>query len=122
MLARNIAVVDDGPAEGRQRKARHHDIDADHDAEEGDQDHRRMAPGEGPPLALVGHGSVPGRSNWMVSRSPRGSSSSARTAMVKSCRAGPAPGATTNRSEEHTSELQSLMRISYACFCMQTKT
>src|SRR3546814_13670176 len=37
MLARNIAVVDDGPAEGRQRKARHHDIDADPDAEEGDQ-------------------------------------------------------------------------------------
>src|SRR3546814_4406732 len=25
------------------------------------------------------------------------------------------------RSEEHTSELQSLMRISYAGFCMQTK-
>src|SRR3546814_15782499 len=96
MLARNIAVVDDGPAEGRQRKARHHDIDADHDAEEGDQDHRRMAPGEGPPLALVGHGSVPGRLNWMVSRSPRGSSSSARTAMGNSCRAGPAPGATPN--------------------------
>src|SRR3546814_5999467 len=27
-----------------------------------------------------------------------------------------------NRSEEHTSELQSLMRISYAVFCLQTKT
>src|SRR3546814_5242720 len=26
------------------------------------------------------------------------------------------------RSEEHTSELQSLMRISYAVFCMKTKT
>src|SRR3546814_8063279 len=26
------------------------------------------------------------------------------------------------RSEEHTSELQSLMRISYAVFCLQTKT
>src|SRR3546814_5458041 len=25
----------------------------------------------------------------------------------------------TNRSEEHTSELQSLMRISYAVFCLQ---
>src|SRR3546814_3706132 len=25
------------------------------------------------------------------------------------------------RSEEHTSELQSLMRISYAVFCLQTK-
>src|SRR3546814_445800 len=27
-----------------------------------------------------------------------------------------------NRSEEHTSELQSLMRISYAVFCLNTKT
>src|SRR3546814_6392103 len=27
----------------------------------------------------------------------------------------------TRRSEEHTSELQSLMRISYAVFCLQTK-
>src|SRR3546814_3978255 len=27
-----------------------------------------------------------------------------------------------NRSEEHTSELQSLMRISYAVFCLTTKT
>src|SRR3546814_6698837 len=26
------------------------------------------------------------------------------------------------RSEEHTSELQSLMRTSYAVFCLQTKT
>src|SRR3546814_1486581 len=30
--------------------------------------------------------------------------------------------AMTWRSEEHTSELQSLMRISYAVFCLQTKT
>src|SRR3546814_8080284 len=27
-----------------------------------------------------------------------------------------------NRSEEHTSELQSLMRISYAVFCLKKKT
>src|SRR3546814_10597260 len=27
-----------------------------------------------------------------------------------------------SRSEEHTSELQSLMRISYAVFCLQKKT
>src|SRR3546814_1500668 len=32
-------------------------------------------------------------------------------------RSGRAPG----RSEEHTSELQSLMRISYAVFCLKTK-
>src|SRR3546814_3112722 len=32
----------------------------------------------------------------------------------------PLPGG--NRSEEHTSELQSLMRISYAVFCLKKKT
>src|SRR3546814_1945861 len=33
-----------------------------------------------------------------------------------------APDAKTVRSEEHTSELQSLMRISYAVFCLKKKT
>src|SRR3546814_8558853 len=32
-----------------------------------------------------------------------------------------AMGAMARRSEEHTSELQSLMRISYAVFCLQKK-
>src|SRR3546814_2091223 len=32
-----------------------------------------------------------------------------------------APPATWPRSEEHTSELQSLMRISYAVFCLKKK-
>src|SRR3546814_10341159 len=31
------------------------------------------------------------------------------------------PGGTARRSEEHTSELQSLMRISYAVFCLKKK-
>src|SRR3546814_5987823 len=31
------------------------------------------------------------------------------------------PGLTPGRSEEHTSELQSLMRISYAVFCLKKK-
>src|SRR3546814_3988091 len=31
-------------------------------------------------------------------------------------------GGRPKRSEEHTSELQSLMRISYAVFCLQKKT
>src|SRR3546814_9941934 len=31
-------------------------------------------------------------------------------------------GDRTDRSEEHTSELQSLMRISYAVFCLKKKT
>src|SRR3546814_7013866 len=33
-----------------------------------------------------------------------------------------APPRSSGRSEEHTSELQSLMRISYAVFCLQKKT
>src|SRR3546814_2086055 len=33
-----------------------------------------------------------------------------------------APGTSSVRSEEHTSELQSLMRISYAVFCLKKKT
>src|SRR3546814_1841838 len=32
------------------------------------------------------------------------------------------PSSTDGRSEEHTSELQSLMRISYAVFCLKKKT
>src|SRR3546814_9032752 len=31
------------------------------------------------------------------------------------------PGTVDSRSEEHTSELQSLMRISYAVFCLKKK-
>src|SRR3546814_9198122 len=34
----------------------------------------------------------------------------------------PLPNRVTMRSEEHTSELQSLMRISYAVFCLKKKT
>src|SRR3546814_6697235 len=34
---------------------------------------------------------------------------------------GPGPAQAPGRSEEHTSELQSLMRISYAVFCLQKK-
>src|SRR3546814_1052003 len=41
-----------------------------------------------------------------------------RAAHVSSC---PGSGGTV-RSEEHTSELQSLMRISYAVFCLKKKT
>src|SRR3546814_4405731 len=37
------------------------------------------------------------------------------------CDSAPVAVATTLRSEEHTSELQSLMRISYAVFCLKKK-
>src|SRR3546814_7687351 len=42
----------------------------------------------------------------------------ARQPLNASCHAEPE----TLRSEEHTSELQSLMRISYAVFCLKKKT
>src|SRR3546814_3332008 len=40
--------------------------------------------------------------------------------VAEGARHGPARGA-AERSEEHTSELQSLMRISYAVFCLKKK-
>src|SRR3546814_8333541 len=43
-----------------------------------------------------------------------------RRAYAESSRAA-APGKRNARSEEHTSELQSLMRNSYAVFCLQKK-
>src|SRR3546814_1773830 len=45
-------------------------------------------------------------------------SSAARSSPMRWAMAGVA---TPNRSEEHTSELQSLMRISYAVFCLKKK-
>src|SRR3546814_10435179 len=58
------------------------------------------------------------------SRSPLARSPWARSPMVRL--AGPdrlsrGAGRDGTRSEEHTSELQSLMRISYAVFCLQKK-
>src|SRR3546814_8699079 len=43
-----------------------------------------------------------------------------RKCLSKVCGEGPGP-ADRPRSEEHTSELQSLMRISYAVFCLKKK-
>src|SRR3546814_7907465 len=40
----------------------------------------------------------------------------------RSQNASPATACPSRRSEEHTSELQSLMRISYAVFCLKKKT
>src|SRR3546814_5447272 len=41
--------------------------------------------------------------------------------LVGGCRPGAAACEAPSRSEEHTSELQSLMRISYAVFCLKKK-
>src|SRR3546814_6741908 len=40
---------------------------------------------------------------------------------IQPMRTAPATPAMPTRSEEHTSELQSLMRISYAVFCLKKK-
>src|SRR3546814_5099240 len=51
------------------------------------------------------------------------SPSSMRSRNRSSCESGSGnvPTRSTGRSEEHTSELQSLMRISYAVFCLKKK-
>src|SRR3546814_3056974 len=52
-------------------------------------------------------------------------SACARSASSRSNTGSPRPGGilvASTRSEEHTSELQSLMRISYAVFCLKKKT
>src|SRR3546814_8698324 len=49
----------------------------------------------------------------------RGESTDLAQAIVRL--AGPADSKAQLRSEEHTSELQSLMRISYAVFCLKKK-
>src|SRR3546814_8031424 len=61
-------------------------------------------------------------------RSTRPRSSSAPPATSRRAAASPSspplssrPGAAWTRSEEHTSELQSLMRISYDVFCLKKK-
>src|SRR3546814_9191402 len=49
---------------------------------------------------------------------PKGSGSASRSSKPNRSK----PARISGRSEEHTSELQSLMRISYAVFCLEKKT
>src|SRR3546814_2713321 len=44
-----------------------------------------------------------------------------RSEPISTCALTNCPGSRMLRSEEHTSELQSLMRISYAVFCLKKK-
>src|SRR3546814_5823211 len=64
-------------------------------------------------LKLSGWRGWPATGPWPPSRTRRSSPSAPRLA---------AAGRSAGRSEEHTSELQSLMRISYAVFCLKKKT
>src|SRR3546814_965040 len=66
-----------------------------------------------------------GSSLAIVKISPGRAGSSIRLATMP-CRSGTSPVTSVQwlgkvRSEEHTSELQSLMRISYAVFCLKKK-
>src|SRR3546814_4108786 len=61
--------------------------------------------------------------DWRISHSPKPGSVSPTVSLStwKSHDAARGTGSRRGRSEEHTSELQSLMRISYAVFCLKKK-
>src|SRR3546814_4626420 len=69
---------------------------------------------------LSGRYSTQGSSSTKDGATPYNASSSAWVAGRLPWTAPPGSGI-PNRSEEHTSELQSLMRISYAVFCLKKK-
>src|SRR3546814_20875106 len=60
------------------------------------------------------------RSNSLGIQLGAGASHAARLVLCRPCNYG-IQGQGAARSEEHTSELQSLMRISYAVFCLKKK-
>src|SRR3546814_4267447 len=65
--------------------------------------------------------------DWPTERTLLFADEQGGTPLAKAAEAGPGAiligpeGGFTDRSEEHTSELQSLMRISYAVFCLKKK-
>src|SRR3546814_4492397 len=65
------------------------------------------------------HGTPQARAHTSRRASPSQASSQARVLSMRSI--APGVGAAGRRSEEHTSELQSLMRLSYAVFCLKKK-
>src|SRR3546814_6217704 len=64
------------------------------------------------------HG-VHSQKNWLKLPSDGGCGSLAPTGRMPQLRSRGIPTDGYSRSEEHTSELQSLMRISYAVFCLK---
>src|SRR3546814_8475345 len=76
-------------------------------------------------IVCFGDGATDGMGDG-VANSPLVEISAAHDAASRTTRARSIPSvtcapSTTFRSEEHTSELQSLMRISYAVFCLKKK-
>src|SRR3546814_2355489 len=82
--------------------------------------HRRRDPGHAA-AAAAGHAVALGRRGAVAAglRAERVVAVAARLRLHRLRRAHPC--ARRTRSEEHTSELQSLMRISYAVFCLKKK-
>src|SRR3546814_1326144 len=73
--------------------------------------------------ALLSSGSAKRRSAATGGSVTRGSSGLGASPNIRrNAIAASAPKRAARRSEEHTSELQSLMRISYAVFCLKKKT
>src|SRR3546814_3089664 len=75
--------------------------------------HRQVDEARQDPVMIEAHGSTLRSGDAQPVLARAGKVSSSHNEMAESCR-GP-------RSEEHTSELQSLMRISYAVFCLKNK-
>src|SRR3546814_10847353 len=79
-------------------------------------------------LFRSGHNHEPQEAATAVSRGRAGGAAPARPQAghrhkgADGAPAGAEPALVRPRSEEHTSELQSLMRISYAVFCLKKKT
>src|SRR3546814_9101656 len=96
-------------------------------------DHRRLDPGLGP---LDGNFLVPGRvraaavaggvggaaGNASAAPAPVAGAAPAGARLLGDLRQPALPAAGGLRSEEHTSELKSLMRTSYAVFCLKQNT
>src|SRR3546814_7149512 len=86
--------------------------------------HRHMFPDR----AMLGHGSSPRCQNHHTRRGGDSIHRRGETGRIVARRPPSTPGPAMafplprQRSEEHTSELQSLMRISYAVFCLKKKT
>src|SRR3546814_3589695 len=79
-------------------------------------------------VGLARKGSEEGRNLWFGALGERTRSEAGQDARRRWRRSWPlraalsAPRWSRTRSEEHTSELQSLLRISYAVFCLKKKT
>src|SRR3546814_3765547 len=79
---------------------------------------KRTLEGELRKQAMMGHGKPPCCRDWRRQREVRGTPGH-RTAKRPACRTAGEPIYAVNRTEEHTSELQSLMRIQYDVFSLK---